>query len=290
MNNIKNRLITRNDINNIVNSHLKKEISIVNIDIFHQAFVHKSFIISESFIDEDDSCCAFYMKDTSSNERLEFLGDSVLNMVTAEYLFIKYPTKDEGFLTKLRTKLVRNTQLSHMGSKLGFNEWLLISPGIEKINGRENPRLIEDVFESFIASLYKDQGFYTTREFIFSCFDNYVDLESLVKNNDNYKDTLLRYFQLNVWSHPVYVNIKTQGVTTNSGRIFTTITLVNIDLCCDHADNIKMKLLSDSMSKKYNVSYQDQYIIGEGLGKTKKESEQNASKSALVNLRVPDNF
>jgi ribonuclease-3 len=228
------------------------------------------------------------MKETSSNERLEFLGDSVLNMVTAEYLFMKYPTKDEGFLTKLRTKLVRNTQLSYIGSKLGFNEWLLISTAIEKINGRENPRLIEDVFESFIASLYKDQGFYATREFIFNCFDKYVDADFLVKNNDNYKDILLRYFQLNLWTHPVYTTIKTEGAASN--KIFTTAVLVKTELCEVHADYEIMKKLDKQCRETYGVNFDGQYIIGCGSGKTKKESEQNSSKATLELLKVPKDF
>jgi ribonuclease-3 len=289
MNNIRNKLIPKEEINKIVNGCLTSlEITVNNVDIFHQAFVHKSFVITESFVDEEDRCCAFFMKETGSNERLEFLGDSVLNMVTAEYLFIKYPSKDEGFLTKLRTKLVRNTQLSYIGSKLGFNEWLLISTSIEKINGRENPRLIEDVFESFIASLYKDQGFYVAREFIFNCFDKYVDVDFLIQNNDNYKDTLLRYFQLNLWNHPVYTTVKTEGVATN--KIFTTVVLVNSDLCSTHADYKIMKETDCYYKNLYGVSFDGQYIIGCGSGKTKKESEQNSSNSTLELLKVPKNF
>lgn len=288
MNNIKNKLISREDINQIINKVIDGNINITNVDIFQQAFVHKSFLIVDSFIDEEDGCCAFYIKASGSNERLEFLGDSVLNMVTAEYLFAKFPSKDEGFLTKLRTKLVRNTQLSHMGSNLGFNEWLLISNVIEKINGRQNPRLIEDVFESFIASLYKDQGFYVTKDFIFKCFDKYVDLDYLIENNDNYKDTLLRYFQLNEWSHPVYSNIKTEGSGPN--RVFTTVVLVQKEVCLNTADFNKIEKCNENLVKLFGASYPDQYMIGYGSGKTKKQSEQEASKYTLTELKVPKNF
>lgn len=288
MNNIKNKLISREDINQIINKVIDGNINITNVDIFQQAFVHKSFLIVDNFIDEEDGCCAFYIKASGSNERLEFLGDSVLNMVTAEYLFAKFPSKDEGFLTKLRTKLVRNTQLSHMGTNLGFNEWLLISNVIEKINGRQNPRLIEDVFESFIASLYKDQGFYTTKDFIFKCFDKYVDLDFLIENNDNYKDTLLRYFQLNEWSHPVYSNIKTEGSGPN--RVFTTVVLVQQEVCLNTADFNKIEKCNEDLVNLFGASYPGQYMIGYGSGKTKKQSEQEASKCTLTELKVPKNF
>jgi ribonuclease III len=286
MNNLANKLISEEELEEIINKNLKNsKIKVNNVGIYRQAFVHKSFNVKESFVDEEDSCCAFYMEKTSCNERLEFLGDSVLNMVTAEYLFELFPDYDEGFLTKLRTKLVRNTQLSHIGTELGFKEWLLISSYVEKINGRENPRLIEDVFESFIASLYKDQGFYVTREFIFSCFDTYVDINFLINNNDNYKDILLRYFQLNNWSHPEYDTFISD--TANSVKSFTTAVLVRKDLCLD--------LGVEDIDKKFGIEYkvcygENHYILGVGTGKTKKESEQQASKSALLELKVPSNF
>jgi ribonuclease-3 len=286
MNNLANKLISEEELEKIINKNLKNsKIKVNNVGIYRQAFVHKSFNVKESFVDEEDSCCAFYMEKTSCNERLEFLGDSVLNMVTAEYLFELFPDKDEGFLTKLRTKLVRNTQLSHIGTELGFKEWLLISSYVEKINGRDNPRLIEDVFESFIASLYKDQGFYVTREFIFSCFDTYVDINFLINNNDNYKDILLRYFQLNNWSHPEYNTFISD--TSTSVKSFTTAVLVRKDLCLDlGGEDIDKKL-----GTEYNVCYgEHHYILGVGTGKTKKESEQQASKSALLELKVPSNF
>jgi len=285
-----NKLISREGLNDIINKVIGGDtnIDVVNVDIFHKAFSHKSLSITDNFIDEEDGCCSFSVRDLGSNERLEFLGDSVLNMVTAEYLFTKFPDKDEGFLTKIRTRLVRNTQLSHIGSKLGFNEWILISSNIERIDGRNNPRLIEDVYESFIAALYKDQGFYITREFIFKCFDKYVDLEHLITTNDNHKDILLRYFQLNNWTHPVYTTIKTEGYSKT--KTFTVAVLVPKELCADSVDINVIEECDINHKTTFNVDYPDSYIIGSGKSKTKKESEQEASKNALELLKVPKDF
>lgn len=286
MNNLCNKLISKQELDKIINNHLEScKISVNNIDLFLQAFMHKSFSYKDSFIDEEDNCSYFYLDNVSSNERLEFLGDSILNMSTAEYLFSLFPEKDEGFLTRVRTRLVKNTQLSHIGSKLGFKQWLLISNHVEKINGRDNPRLIEDVFESFIAALYKDQGFYVTREFIFKCFDNYVDLEFIISNNDNYKDSLLRYFQLNSWSHPVYNTFISD--TLGKTKSFTTAVLLNTELVQDYE---KIEKVSSRLSNEHSVNFKDSYILGVGVGKTKKESEQIASKHALENLNVSYNF
>ena len=175
MNNIHNRLITEQEILTIINNKLNGSniicTKVNNLSIFIKAFMHKSFYIKDDIIDDEDNYCVFRKelipKQGLSNERLEFLGDAFLNLATAEYLFEKFPNKDEGFLTKLRTKLVRNTQLSHIGSELGFNKWILISSHVERISGRENPRLIEDVFESFLASVYIDQGHEVCKRFIF---------------------------------------------------------------------------------------------------------------------------
>jgi ribonuclease-3 len=278
MNNMKNKLITEIELLSILKNHIKKQIKINNISIYHQSFLHKSFKLKDAYNDPEDNSCIFLLE-SSSNERLEFLGDSVLNMVTAEYLFQKFPDKEEGFLTKLRTKLVRNTQLSFIGDKLGFKKWLLISNQVERLNGRENPRLIEDVYESFIAALYKDQGFYSTREFIFSCFDTFVNIEELVKNNDNYKDTLLRFFQLNCWSHPIYNTFSIEGVGSN--RTFNTTVLLSKEFST-------VEIIDRDSFLMNNL--EGFYSIGIGSGKTKKESEQNSSKNALEFLKVSKNF
>jgi ribonuclease-3 len=288
MNNVVNKLVSEEDIETILNAHLETPIKVKDIEVYQQSFVHKSFLIREGFVDEEDSCCVFHFEPVSSNERLEFLGDSILNMATAEYLFKLFRYKDEGFLTKLRTKLVRNTQLSYMGTQLGFKNWLLISNHVERINGRENPRLIEDVFESFIAAVYKDQGFYVVKEFIFSCFDKYVDIKFLVDNNDNFKDILLRYFQMNAWSHPVYSTIATDGVP--GSKSFTTVVLVKMDVCASHPNIKTIVNLDEAMQGLYNVYFDDQYMLGVGIGKTKKESEQNASKTTLEMLGVSNDF
>jgi ribonuclease-3 len=288
MNNIKNKLIQETDVEAIISGIVGRQLKVNNIENFTQAFVHKSFFIKEGFTDEDDECCAFYFEPSSSNERLEFLGDSILNFNTAEYVYQLFPSKEEGFLTKLRTRLVRNTQLSFIGNKLGFEKWLLISNSVENMNGRSNPRLIEDIFESFIAALYKDQGFYITREFIFGCFDRFVDVNQLVENNDNYKDMLLRYFQLNAWSHPVYETTNTTG--NGPTKTFTTVVLVKRNLCESSNEIDSILDINTAMETELGIAFEHDYMLGSGTGKTKKESQQQASKSALEMLNVPKNF
>lgn len=300
MNNIHNQLVSKTDIKAIINSHIEEniEVTINDINVFIKAFMHKSFVIKDDMADEEDNICMFELDSDSfsSNERLEFLGDAFLNLATAEYLFEKFPGKDEGFLTKLRTKLVRNTQLSFLGEKLGFNKWLLISSHVERISGRDNARLIEDVFESFIAAIYIDQGHDICKKFIFNCFDTYIDLDFLVNNNDNYKDILLRFFQTKLWTHPVYNNIFHVGDVYN--RQFTTVVVLKKELYTDKCLDFIVSKQSDMLNQVSNVEgrmaleelMKNHYVICQGVGKTKKISEQECSKNALKILKVPKNF
>ena len=290
MNNIHNVLISKEQVEQIINGHLKSKVSIKNLNLYRRAFMHKSFAIRDEQNDDADNCCMFDVEDliVASNERLEFFGDSCVNLITAEFLFDRYPNKNEGFMTKMRTKLVRNTQLSFLGEKLGFNKYLLISSHIEKISGRNNPRLIEDVFESFIAVVYKDLGFYVCREFIYSCYNTYIDLDNLSSSNDNYKDILLRFFQVNGWDHPVYETVAHTGNTTN--REFSTCIVIKKELVGDSIFLQDMVNNHNIIVKKFGLRDSDLYYISIGTGKTKKESEQSVSKVALGMMKVPSNF
>jgi ribonuclease-3 len=209
-------------------------------------------------------------------------------MVSAEYIFEKFPNKQEGFMTKLRTKLVRDTQLAHLGFSLGFDRWLLISNHIERIGGRKNGRLVEDLYESFIGALYRDQGFSTSRDFIFRCFDKYIDIKALSTNNDNYKDMLLRFFQINGWDHPRYNTLSHTG--TSVDRKFTTAVVVEKVLCEDSIFYNDFERMTTRVIRDYNAADNEFFYIEVASGKTKKISEQLASKLALKLMKVPENF
>jgi ribonuclease III len=117
-----------------------------NKDLLTQAFVHRSYLNENPEFG------------LSNNERLEFLGDAILEHVVTEYLFLNYPKKAEGELTSLRAALVNTKMLSKVAQDMGFNEFLLLSAGEIKENGRARQYILADSFESFIGSLYLDQG------------------------------------------------------------------------------------------------------------------------------------
>lgn len=314
MNNIHNKLINKITIENIINKYMgDTPISINNIKKFQKAFVHKSFCIIDSDNSDSDNYCAMELDNnyTSSNERLEFLGDKVIDLITTEFLFDKYPNKNEGFLTKLKSRLVKKESLSFLGEKLGFKSLLLLSSHIERISGRNNSRFLEDIFESFIGILYKDQksNLKVCKKFLLGVYDEFVDLDDIINNNDNYKDSLLRYFHSKAWGHPIYKNVYHIGNVYC--REFTTLVLINNNIL---DNSIKLKI-QNNQEKIFNIikndtinnlqdtefvnSYTDllsylknenNMILGIGKGTTKKITEQECSKNCLLNLNISLNF
>jgi len=228
----------------LTRSMIEQIIGMRPINIFHyrQAFVHKSV---QKFI-RNDPYAPDYMKE--SYERYEYLGDSVLNLVVANFLFNKYKKDSEGHLTRLRTKLVNGKTLSLFARSLNLGPYIVLSNNVENINGRTNNRILEDVFEALICAIYLDLGFKYAENFIVSLLHkciNFTDLEY----DDNYKDILLRFCQNKMQTIPSYTTILTEGPPHN--RVFTVACMIQ---------GIKYK---------------------QGSGKCKKTAEQNAAHETL---------
>lgn len=128
-----------------------------------------------------------------SNERLEYLGDSVLGMVVAEYLFKKYPFKDEGFLTEIRSRIVNRESLNQVARKIGLDK-LIEFDGQRIAHNRTS--MYGDAMEALIGAIYLDKGFRFTKKFILKkLIANYFDLDTVIQTNTNYKSILLSWAQ-----------------------------------------------------------------------------------------------
>lgn len=300
MNNINNKLIRRHIIEKIINKYMDDTpVRINNIKQFQKAFIHKSFCIVDSDNSDSDNYSSMTVEPhlLNNNERLEFLGDKVIDLITTEYLFDTFPNKDEGFLTKLKAKLVKKESLSMLGEKLGFRELILISSHIERISGRNNPRFLEDIFESFIGILYKDQksNLNICRKFLLGVYNDFINIDNLIKNNDNYKDSLLRYFHSKGWGHPVYINIfHRSNVHT---REFITVVLLSKDVLHENfiqSQNKILQIIKDETDEdtytEFINSLKNNIVIGIGKSNTKKSSEQACSKECLINLKISVNY
>ncbi len=131
----------------------------------------------------------------NSNERLEFLGDAILGSVVAEVLFKKFPYKDEGFLTEMRSKMVNRVHLNQLSKKMGIADMINYDARITN-QGNKNSSLFGDAFEALIGAVYLDKGYEITRKFIISRIINaHVDILHLEQTESNYKSRLLEWAQ-----------------------------------------------------------------------------------------------
>lgn len=245
---------------------------IYDLEKWRLAFVHKSYckyrkkkFKNETYEYNGDVGNIIELQD-KSNERLEWLGDGILQSVIAMYLWERFPKQEEGFLTKMRSKMVRTSSLSILAKYLGLYKFMLISQHVEQIcNGRHNPCLLEDCFEALIGSMYSDlkhkgydYAYKCCSEFIINTMEDALDLTDMIMNDDNYKDQLMRYYQKKFdGNFPKYHQISVEIPVNGRGKIFHM-----------GVNNVSGKL------------------IGKGQAKSKKESEQMAAKNALVYLEV----
>lgn len=215
-----------------------------NLDYYRRALVHKSV---QRNVRRSQERVLDYL--TVSNERLEFLGDSVLGLIVSNYLFDKYPTKDEGFMTRTKTKLVCGKNCAKLAKVLDLGSHILMSKNVQKTS---NLKILEDAFEAFIGAIYKDLGFKFAQAFVYRLIDENLDLNDMLEDN-NYKDILLRYCQSEGRPLPEYVTTKEEGPPHE--RLFTISVHVGTE------------------------------NWGTGIpGTSKKEAEQMAAKTAIEKL------
>jgi ribonuclease-3 len=207
-------------------------VKITNIALYQKAFTHKSamkkYTLSESF------------------ETLEFMGDSVLNLIVTKYLFDRYEDRQEGFLTKARTKLVRGETLARIASKLGLERWILMDDKGIRNGWNKNPKVLEDVLEALIGAIYLDLGLVRARDFVLNLITDpeYIDMNCLMVD-DNHKDRLMRYCQSTKIDLPVY------SIESHVNGIFT----ISVEV--------------------------DGTVMGVGVAKNKKQAEQVAAMESL---------
>lgn len=185
-------------------------------------------------------------------ERLEFLGDAILEMLISVYLYDQYPDKMEGYLTSARSAIVRTESLSKISQQYHFNDFIRMSKGEEATGGRENPSILEDVIESLIGSLYQDGGLVAAQNF-FNQFilPNAVSIIALNRLKDS-KSLLQERVQSQGLGSPVYQTISESGL--------------------DHHKTFEVAVLIDNRR------------LATGQGKNKQEAEQKAATAALNSL------
>ena len=257
-------------------------------ELFRQACVHKSYVDrreewaseaaasqvaaaslaqeAEPLLAERPPNCLPLQE--ADNEESEFAGDSLLGCVVALYLYERYAGKGEGFLTRLRTRIVNNKMLGELAKKLGLEPWIIVSRHVEDVcvGGRGNLRLLGSMLEAWIYALFKNyetpenpgRGFKVVRTFLVNVIQRHVNFVELITDDTNFKDQLLRHFQATYHQPPRYREVSVVGPPHD--RVFT------------------MGVIDPANESK---------IIAKATARNKKVAEQEASRLALAAL-CPD--
>ncbi len=186
-----------------------------------------------------------------NNERLEFLGDAMLGAIVGEFLFRKYPNQDEGFLTEIRSRIVRRESLNAIATRMGIEKIVQYN---KYDRGLSRSHIFGNALEALIGAIYLDRGYELTRDFVLNeLIKNYIDLDTIEKTDTNYKNQLLTWAQKNMVSIVFEeLNEQQEGIK----RMFTI--------------GIKM----------------DETIIATGTGYNKKDAGQVAAQNAMQHLGI----
>lgn len=185
-----------------------------------------------------------------NNERLEYLGDAILNAVIADFLFYRFPNREEGSLTKMRSEIVNRGNLNRIATGIGINRIMF-----HKTESARVKNIYGNALEAFIGAVFVDKGYKRVKKFIVKRLINkYVDMKELQKNDSDYKSKVLRWVQKNNMEISFQNNQSESGINTTP--LFTASVKIS-DLC-----------------------------IAQGDGETKKEAQQNACKQALKMIEV----
>jgi ribonuclease III len=214
-------------------SRLKEDFK--NKDLIQTALTHRSWVNE-------------HKNQFRSNERLEFLGDAILEFVVSEIIYKKYEDKEEGYLTALRARIVNTVSLSEVSEKLQLGKYLYLSKGEEETGGRENQSLLADCVEAVIGAIYLDRGLTECERFIQTYFLN--DLDKI--SQEPLKDPKSLFQE----------NIQAKGYTTPKYKVIS-------EEGPDHNKTFTIEVTVDGK------------VMGNGTGKNKNEAAQNAAKSAL---------
>lgn len=209
--------------------------------LFHRALCHRSIVDHEKY----DSIATY--------ERLEFLGDAVLDLIVTEILFDKYPQENEGFLTKMRAKIVRGDTLFELALKLDLNKFLVIGDRAVGQGIETSKSVLSDVYEALTAAVYVSYGYEKAFDFVSRSLEKYIDFDDLVTHIDNHKSLLMEHAQSEKMELPRYEILSEKGPGHN--KTFHVAVFIGND--------------------KY----------GEGEGKSKKNAEQMAAKRALCSFK-----
>lgn len=302
-----NKLITQEEVETLLKAY-GINTPIHNWTLFKRAFIHRSYIKRPDLENEQnnivivpkpDDCLPLF---TKSNERLEFVGDGVLECITKYYLYRRFPKENEGFMTEKKIALVKNESIGKMAYEMGLHKWFILSKHTESKQTRTNLKKLGCLFEAFLGALFLDfnkvevkdeegwfknvfvvgPGFQMAQVFVESVFEKHVDWVALIQNDDNFKNILQVKIQKEFKVTPHYMEVTEHSVDTGYH--------MGVYLCLGQAIHDVSHSKSIPISKFKGYSDIHQYVsmhhkvfifLGEGRHKIKKKAEQIACDASI---------
>ena len=304
-----NKEITLNDVQSIL-TEFGITAKIHNIELYKRAFIHRSYTkrpnsenetANIKLVEQPKDCMSLK---TKSNERLEFVGDGVLELITKYYLYRRFPKEDEGFMTEKKIALVKNEHIGKLAYQMRLNKWFVLSRNTEEKNTRSNLKKLGCLFEAFIGAIFLDfnkisvndehgwfkntfvcgPGFQMAQIFIEAVFEKFVDWQQLISCDDNFKNILQVKIQKEFKTTPAYLEISrdsskgyVMGVYLCLGKPIHSVNPSDATQYCDHG----------SFSEIQKVFAEKKHVfvrLGTGTHCVKKKAEQSACEAAIETI------
>jgi dsRNA-specific ribonuclease len=305
-----NKLITEYNITQILKNY-GLDVEIHNFELYKRSFIHRSYIKRPNIENEQNAiiiapkpedCLPLY---TKSNERLEFVGDGVLECITKYYLYRRFPKENEGFMTEKKIALVKNEAIGKIAYEMGLHNWFILSKHAESKQTRTNLKKLGCLFESFIGAIFLDcnkievkdedgwfkdvfltgPGFQMVQIFVENVFEKHVDWINLIKNDDNFKNILQVKIQKEFKVTPHYMEVEQHNIEFGY-HMGVYLCLGQPVHSMDHSKSISIsKFTSYNEIHQYMSEHGKIFLfLGEGKHKIKKKAEQIACDEAIREL------
>ena len=301
--------ITLNDIQSILTKYGAPN-KVNNFNLYKRAFVHRSYtkrshsenqLQNVSIVDKPLDCLPLK---TKSNERLEFLGDGILELVTKYYLYRRFPKENEGFMTEKKIAIVKNEAIGKIALEMHLNKWLILSKHAEEKKIRTNLKKLGCLFEAFLGALFLDfnkleikdeegwfqnvfvtgPGFQIAQKFVENIFEKHIDWIALITNDDNYKNIMQVKIQKEFKVTPDYLVISHDVENGYKMGVYLCIgqqihNLLHSDAVCFGSADLKtFENIQEYIEKNNGKIF---LFMGQGQHKIKRKSEQEACYNAL---------
>jgi len=308
--------ITLSDVQSIL-THYGIPSIVHNLELYKRAFVHRSYTKRPQFenisqnitiVERPPDCMPLRSK---SNERLEFLGDGILELVTKFYLYRRFPKENEGFMTEKKIAIVKNEAIGKIALEMHLNNWLILSKHAEEKKIRTNLKKLGCLFESFLGALFldfnkisvKDEdkwfetlfvqgpgfqtgiGFQIAQKFVENIFEKHIDWVSLIQNDDNYKNILQVKIQKEFKVTPHYLEMEHDAELGYKMGVYLCLGQPIFHLT--HADSVDISYFKTFQAIQEYVALHGKIFLfmGQGQHKIKRKAEQIACNEALLFIK-----